>query len=100
MVLPFAGDAEIFAGVAFLLETGSGEQRPAGDVARQTRRLDPMQAEPLESEIEDERQRRRHIALPRKGFADPIAEARRLRDAAADIGQARSRRSGSRHGRR
>jgi len=61
MILPFAFDAEVFAGVPLLLETGSGQQRSAGDVRRQAGGLDPMQAEPIESELKDQRQRSRHI---------------------------------------
>ena len=88
MVLPFAGYAEIFAGVAFLLEPGPGEQRAAGKVARQTGRLEPVQPEALEGKVDDERQRRCHIALPRKGLAHPVAQARRLRNAAPNIRKA------------
>src|SRR5882762_1567004 len=69
MILPFAFDAEVFAGVSLLLETGSGEQRSAGGVCRQAGGLDPVQAEPIERELEDQRQRGRHVTLPRKGLA-------------------------------
>src|SRR4051812_23546831 len=88
MVLPFAGNAKIFAGVAFLLEPGPGEQPAAGKVARQTGSLEPVQPEALEGKVDDERQRGCHIALPRKGLAHPVAQARRLRNAAPDIRQA------------
>src|SRR6185437_10574278 len=88
MVLPFAGNAKIFAGVAFLLEPGPGEQRAAGKVARQTGSLEPVQPEALEGKVDDERQRGCHIALARKGLAHPVAQARRLRNAAPDIRQA------------
>src|SRR5713101_2630637 len=88
MILPFARDAEVFAGVPLLLETGSGQQRSAGDVGRQAGGLDPVQAEPIESELEDQRQRSRHITLPRKGLPNPITEAGRFGDPALEIGQA------------
>src|SRR5215469_5162424 len=87
MVLPFAGDAEIFARVAFLLEAGSRQNRSAGDVARQTGSFEPVQTEPLERKIDNERQSRRHIALPRMGLTDPITETRSFGNAAADIRQ-------------
>src|SRR5277367_307045 len=88
MVLPFAGDAEIFAGIALLLEPGPGEKRAAWDVARQAGSLEPMQPEAFEGKIDDERQRRCHVALPCKGLANPVAQARRLRNAAPNIRQA------------
>src|SRR5437764_14476188 len=47
-----------------------------------------MQPETLESKVDDERQRRRHVALACKRLADPVAQARRLRNAAPNIRQA------------
>src|ERR1700749_2866403 len=47
-----------------------------------------MQSEALESKVDDERERRRHVALPCKGLADPVAQARGLRNAAPNIRQA------------
>src|SRR5215469_16103286 len=88
MVLPLAGNAEILARVAFLPETGSGKNRPAGNVARQAGGFESMQPEALEGKINDERQSRCHVALPRIRLADPIAKARRLGNAATDIRQA------------
>src|SRR6266404_3473136 len=88
MILPFALDAEVFAGVPLLLETGSCQQGSARDVRRQAGGLDPVQAEPIESELEDQRQRGRHITLPCKGLADPITKAGCFGDPAPEIGQA------------
>src|SRR6516225_9923613 len=88
MVLPLAFDAEVLASVTFLLETSSGQQRATGDVGWQTGGFDPMQAEPVEGKVEDERKCCRHIPLPSEGLADPITEARRLGNAAPQIGQA------------
>ena len=47
-----------------------------------------MQPQPVEGEVEHQRQRRGHISLPREGLADPVAEARGLGDAAPQVGQA------------
>src|SRR5260370_802438 len=47
-----------------------------------------MQPEALESKVDDERQRRCHVALPGKRLADPVAQARRLRNAAPNVRQA------------
>src|SRR5215831_21394167 len=88
MILPFSLDAEVLSGVALLPKSGSCQQRLAGNVGRQTCGLYPMQAQPVKGEVEYERQRRGHVALPRKGLADPITEARGLGDAAPQIGQA------------
>src|SRR6516225_540549 len=90
MVLPLPFDAQVLAGITFLPETGSDKQRTAGSVVRQASRLDTMQAEPLKGEGEDERERRGHVASPRERLADPIAEARRLGNAAPQIGQPHS----------
>src|ERR1700738_2228995 len=84
VVLPFAGNAEILAGVAFLLEPGPREQRAAGGGGRATRSFEPMQPEPLECKVDDLRQRRRHITLPCKGLTHPVAQAPRLRNGAAN----------------
>src|ERR1700731_875498 len=46
-----------------------------------------MQPEALESKVDDERQRRCHVALPCKGLAHPITQARRFRNAAPNIPQ-------------
>src|SRR5712671_2879275 len=88
MILPFAFDAEVFAGVSLLLETASCQQRSARDVRWQAGGLDPVQAQPVESELEDQRQRGRHVTLPRKVLAAPITEAGRFGDPAPEIGQA------------
>jgi hypothetical protein len=56
MILPLAVDAKILAGVALLLEAGAQQQGPARHVGRQAGRLDLVQAQPVEREIEDERQ--------------------------------------------
>src|ERR1700674_4723945 len=87
MILPFAFDAEVFAGIPLLLETSSCQQRSAGNVGRQAGGLDPMQAQPVEREPEDQRQRGRHITLPCKGLADPITKAGRFGDPASEIGE-------------
>ena len=79
---------QIVAGVALLLKAGAQQQRAARHVGRQAGGLDPVQAQPVEGEIEDQRQRRGHIALAGERLADPVAEARRLGDAAPHIGQA------------
>src|ERR1700747_247867 len=47
-----------------------------------------MQSEALESKVDDERQRRRHVALPCKGLADPAAQDPGLRNTAPTIRQA------------
>src|SRR5437868_2517184 len=47
-----------------------------------------MQPETLETKVDDERQCRCHIALPCKGLAHPVAQARRFRNAAPNIRQA------------
>src|SRR5947209_20371827 len=88
MVLPAAGDAEIFAGIAFLLEPGAGEKRAAREITRQTASLEPMQPDARERKVAAERRRRGHITLPRKGPAHPAAQSRRLRNAAPDLLQA------------
>lgn len=51
VVLPFAVDQEVAAGVALLLEAGALERGAARDVGRQARRFDAVQAQPVEGEI-------------------------------------------------
>src|SRR5215471_15257246 len=85
VILPLARDAQILAGVAFLVKPGSREQRAAGDIGRQTGGLDTVQPEPLESKIDDEGQCRGHIALPGKRLTDPIAKAGGLRNPATEV---------------
>src|SRR5437764_13899927 len=87
MVLPFAVDQQVIAGVALLLKAGAHQQRTARHIGRQAGGLDPVQPQLLESEIEHQRQCRSHKALARIWFAGPVAEAPRLRDAAADVGE-------------
>jgi integrase len=88
VVLPAAVDQEIVAGIALLVEAGAQQDGAARRVGRQAGGLDPVQAQPVEGEIEDERQRRRHQPLAREGLADPVAEARRFGDAAAHVRKA------------
>src|SRR5260370_41360826 len=57
VALPLAVDQQIIARIAFLLEAGAQQQRAARHVARQAGGLDPVQTQPLESEIEGQRQR-------------------------------------------
>src|SRR5260370_7105969 len=47
-----------------------------------------MQPEALESKGEEERERGGEVALRGKGLADPVAQARRLRNAAPNVRQA------------
>src|SRR6185503_736649 len=88
VVLPLPIDAEIFAGVAFFGESRLQEQSAARQIMRQAGRLDAVQAQPLESEAQGQRQAFAHIALARMRLADPIADAGAFGDAAADIGEA------------
>src|SRR5437762_388021 len=90
MVLPFAVDQQVVAGVALLLKASAHQERAARHVARQAGGLDPVQPQLLESEIEHQRQRGGHDALARKGLAGPVAKARRLRDAAAQVRQTKT----------
>src|ERR1700674_1765544 len=88
VVLPFAVDAEVFAGVAFLVEAAAGEEVAAGVVVGEAGGLDAVQVQAVEGEADHQAQRLLHVAPAGKALAHPVAEARRLGDAAAHVGEA------------
>ena len=85
MILPHAPDLKILARKSVLREPGRQKQPLAGRIARQTRRLDPVQAQIGEAETEQEIQSLAHVALTRMGLADPVSQSPGLRDPAAHV---------------
>ena len=90
MVLPAAVDPQILPGVTLLAEPAALKQRAAGLVLGQAGRLDAVQREVVEGEIQDRAQRLGHVALAGMAAADPVAETGRLRDAAAQVRERRA----------
>ena len=79
MVAPPAGDPEVGAGVPLAAEPGLLQQLLARNVVRHARGLDPVQAKGAEAMAEQPGQCLAHVAAPRMGPADPVADAAGLR---------------------
>src|SRR3546814_12696541 len=90
VILPFAADAQISAGIALLAEAGLEQKPPARGVAGQAGRLDPVQAQLAEAESQHRSQRLGHEAVACVALADPVADGGRLGHPTPDVREADS----------
>ena len=87
MIAPCVVDLEIGARKPFAMEAVALQQRDRRRVVGNAGRFDAMQAQRREAESDDRGDRARHVSLSGVRRAHPIAERRRLRDAAADAAE-------------
>src|ERR1700728_1763376 len=83
MIAPDAVDAEIGAGETLALKSVALQKGRRCDVAWNARRFQAMETQRRKSEADHDRDRTGHMALAGVAGAHPIAERRRLRDAAS-----------------
>src|SRR5688500_3375466 len=87
MIAPFAVKLEVTPGSSLLAEADLQEERAGRLVFRNAGRFQPVQAQYLKDERQDRGQRGMHMPAARIALADPVADRRRLRDAAPNVGQ-------------